>query len=189
MLLFFIVLYLVYWVYNSNWYNLKCIISDHNGQRYCIRDRKKLKEAVNLLAECVENMKKLVEHVKTKYPDDERVARLVNKFNPKKISETLPTSQYTAYSENKGERLAFCLNKGKDNNKKLIDLNTLTFVATHEMAHIMSVSIGHKKEFWDNMKFLIENASEINIYDPINYEKTPETYCGDEITNSPYFDE
>lgn len=27
--------------------------------------------------------------------------------------ETLPTSEYTAYSQNKGEKLAFCLNKEK----------------------------------------------------------------------------
>ena len=32
----------------------------------------------------------------------------------RKISETLPTSQYTAYSENKGEKLAFCTTTKKD---------------------------------------------------------------------------
>ena len=34
-------------------------------------------------------------------------------FNPKKVMETLPTSKFTAYSENKGEKIAFCLNKEK----------------------------------------------------------------------------
>ena len=38
------------------------------------------------------------------YPENEDVQRLVQKFNPTKISETLPTSEYTAYSENKGEK-------------------------------------------------------------------------------------
>ena len=33
---------------------------------------------------------------------------MAKKFNPRKISETLPTSEFTAYSENKGEKLAFC---------------------------------------------------------------------------------
>ena len=79
------------------------------------------------------------------HPEDERVQRLVQKFNPTKISETLPTSEFTAYSENKGEKLAFCLNKEKEGTQ-LIDLNTLTFVAIHELAHIMTESEGHKQE-------------------------------------------
>ena len=47
-----------------------------------------------------------------------------------KISETLPTSEFTAYSENKGEKLAFCITTTKKGSK-LIDENTLTFVAIH----------------------------------------------------------
>ena len=42
---------------------------------------------------------------------------MVENFNPTTIKETLPTSEYTAYSENKGEKLAFCLNKKKSNNE------------------------------------------------------------------------
>ena len=36
------------------------------------------------------------------------------------------------------------------------------FVAIHEIAHIMTKSIGHKPEFWNNFKFLLENAKEID---------------------------
>ena len=53
---------------------------------------------------------------------------MAKKFNPRKISETLPTSEFTAYSENKGEKLAFCTTTTKKGSK-LIDENTLTFVA------------------------------------------------------------
>ena len=45
----------------------------------------------------------LVEYMNTKYPDQENVRRLVEGYNPQRIMETLPTSEYTAYSENKGE--------------------------------------------------------------------------------------
>jgi hypothetical protein len=124
-----------------------------------------------------------------KYPNDERVKRLVKNFNPRKISETLPTSEYTAYSENKGEKLAFCLNKHNENNRKLIDINTLTFVSIHELSHVMTLSIGHTPEFWDNMKFLLEDAVEIDIYKPIDYSKEQGYYCGDDITNNPLYDE
>ena len=76
-----------------------------------LRERSKLNKAVDLLAEVTNKCKALVEYVKQKHPDNDAVKRLVENFNPKKITETLPTSSYTAYSENKGEKIAFCLNK------------------------------------------------------------------------------
>jgi len=171
----------------SDAFNLKCIISDVDGERYCVRERSTMQLAADLLANVTQKMKDLVEYTAKKFPDDDRVHRLVQKFNPTKISETLPTSEYTAYSENKGEKLAFCLNKQK-NGSKLIDINTLTFVAIHEMAHIMTVSEGHKQEFWQNFKFLLEQAKAANIYQPIDYKNNPEPYCGMEINDNPYYD-
>jgi len=171
----------------SDAYNLKCIISDVDGERYCVRERAKIQLAANLLSNVTKNLKDLVTYCAKKYPSDEKVIRMVQKFNPTKISETLPTSEYTAYSENKGEKLAFCLNKKKDGTK-LIDINTLTFVAIHELAHIMTVSEGHKQEFWQNFKFLLEQAKAANIYDPVDYKKNPEPYCGMDITDNPYYD-
>jgi predicted metal-dependent hydrolase len=32
------------------------------------------------------------------------------------------------------------------------------FVAIHEMSHTCTKSVGHKSEFWENFKFLLENA-------------------------------
>uniref|UniRef100_A0A6C0HC01 WLM domain-containing protein n=1 Tax=viral metagenome TaxID=1070528 RepID=A0A6C0HC01_9ZZZZ len=173
--------------YESENYNLKCIISTVDGNKYCVRDRALLNDAADLLAQVTQKMKDLVSYMKKKYPGDPDVDRLVKGFNPKKISETLPTSELTAYSENKGEKLAFCLNKTK-NGQTLIDLNTLTFVAIHELAHIMTKSIGHKQEFWQNFKFLLENAKEAGIYTPEDYKSKPQSYCGMTITDNPYYD-
>ena len=171
----------------SDSYNLKCIISDVDGETYCVRDRAKLELAADLLAQVTQKCKDLVLHLGKKYPEDEAVQRLVQKFNPTKISETLPTSEYTAYSENKGEKIAFCLNRQK-NGTKLIDINTLTFVAIHELAHVMTTSEGHKQEFWQNFKFLLEQAKAAGIYEPIDYKKKPEPYCGMDISDNPYYD-
>ena len=126
--------------------------------------------------------------MKNKYPDDPRVIQLVENFNPQKISETLPTSELTAYSENKGEKVAFCLNKTKQNNSKLIDLDTLTFVSLHELAHVMTTSIGHKQDFWQNFKFLLENAKAAKLHDPVDYKKQPNEYCGMTISDNAYYD-
>jgi hypothetical protein len=171
----------------SELFSLKCVISTVDGNKYCVRDRAQVNEAADLLAQATKKCKELVGYVGKKYPDDPDVKRLVEGFNPQKISETLPTSELTAYSENKGEKLAFCLSKSK-NSVTLIDINTLTFVALHELSHIMTKSIGHKQEFWQNFKFLLENAKAANIYQPVDYKKNPQGYCGMTITDNPYYD-
>ena len=102
--------------------------------------------------------------------------------------ETLPTSEYTAFSENKGEKLAFCLNKQREGVSNMIDEHTLMFVALHELSHIATKSIGHKTEFWDNFKFLLQNAKESGVHVPEDYKKKPIEYCGMEIKDNPYYD-
>ena len=187
-IILFIVL-ISYRIYlNTDLFQLKCIISDIDGEKYCVRERAKLKLAADRLAMVNENMKSLVNYCIEKFPNNENIIRLHKGFNPKRITETLPTSEYTAYSENKGEKIAFCLDTKKNNAGKLIDLNTLTFVAIHELAHVASKSIGHTPEFWKNFKFLLIQAEKINIYIPIDYKNNPESYCGMEITDNPYFD-
>jgi hypothetical protein len=173
--------------YDSDTFNLKCIIASKDGNRYCVRERAKLNEAANLLASVTEKCKQMVAYMKETHPTDDRVKRLVEGFNPKKISETLPTSELTAYSENKGEKIAFCLNTTKQG-ADLIDINTLTFVALHELSHIMTSSVGHKQEFWQNFKFLLENAKAANIYQPVDYKKSPKEYCGMTLNDNPYYD-
>lgn len=175
-------------IYNeSEMFQLKCIISDVDGNKYCVRETAKLELVADLLAKITKNMKDLVTHMGKTYPDRKNVQRLVKNFNPKKIYETLPTSEYTAYSENKGEKLAFCTTTTKKGNK-LIDENTLTFVAIHELSHLATKSVGHTDEFWSNFKFLLKEAKKEKIYNPVDYKKNPQPYCGMTITDNPYFD-
>ena len=62
------------------------------------------------------------------------------------------------------------------------------FVAIHELAHIASETVGHNDEFWNNFKFLLDNAVEIKIYSPVDYKKNNIEYCGMKITDNPYYD-
>lgn len=171
----------------SDLFQLKCIISNVDGKKYCVRERNKLELAADKLAEVNKNMTLLVDSCKKKYPTKDNVSRLVSGYNPTKIYETLPTSEYTAYSENKGEKLAFCLDTEKTNGQ-LIDLNTLTYVALHELAHIATKEVGHTDEFWKNFKFLINEAKSLNIYNPVDYKNSPVRYCGMTIKDNPYYD-
>jgi hypothetical protein len=189
MLVIVLLFYLCIQIYkDTDYFHLKCIISDVDGKQYCVRDRTKLHLAADKLAKTNNNLKKLVSHCGEKYKTRENIKRLVEGFNPAKIVETLPTSKFTAYSENKGEKLAFCLNKNKNGKGGLIDLNTLMFVAIHEVAHIATSSIGHTDEFWKNFKFLLQEAKQIGVYNPENYKENPKNYCGMKITDNPYYD-
>lgn len=179
----------IYIFFKSDDFQLKCIVSTVDGQKYCVKERNRMNEAADLLATTTAKLKELVAYVKQRYPDQDNVKRLVANFNPKKIMEILPTSEYTAFSEGKGLKIAFCLNVTKTGNAdNLIDQHTLMFVAIHELSHVMTKSIGHKTEFWDNFKFLLENAKEAGIHEPVDYSKTPKEYCSLQITDSPYFE-
>jgi hypothetical protein len=187
-LIIFIIIIATKLYLNSDTFNLRCIISDVNGNTYCVRDRNKLDLAADRLAHVNNNLNKLVNHLSKKYPENDNVQRLINGYNPKKIYETLPTSEFTAYSENKGEKLAFCLDTEKNSKGRLIDMNTLMYVALHEVSHIATKSVGHTDEFWSNFKFMITEAKAINIYNPIDYKKDPARYCGMNISDNPYYD-
>ncbi len=187
-ILIFFIIYVCLKIYQeSDAFNLKCIVSDVDGNKYCVRETAKLELVADLLAKVTGNMGKVVKHLAEKYPDRENVKRLKDGFNPKKIVEILPTSKYTAYSENKGEKLAFCTTKEKHGNN-LIDQNTLTFVALHELSHIATKSVGHTSEFWNNFKFILKEAVPMGIYKPVNYKKKPTKYCSMTITDNPYYD-
>jgi hypothetical protein len=184
------VLYVSYSMYSeSDYFQLKCIIADANSKKYCVREREKLQEAASLLADVSDRLETLVRNMSRDAPDDPLVQRIAQKFDARKIKEILPTSEYTAYSENKGEKLALCLNEVKeDAESKLIDRNTLMYVAMHELTHVGTVSVGHGKEFWQNFKTIIEYAVKYKLYEPVDYKKQNQLYCGMNLTDNPYFD-
>jgi hypothetical protein len=176
-----------YMYFENSEFQLKCVVSTVDGNKYCVRETSKIKDSADLLAKVTDKCRKLVKYVGEKFPDQDNVKRLVNGFNPQKVMETLPTSEFTAYSENKGEKLAFCLNTEKGGNT-MIDEHTLTFVAIHELSHIATKSIGHKSEFWENFKFLLEQAKASGIHTPRDYKNEPQKYCGMTIRDNPAFD-
>jgi hypothetical protein len=160
--------------------------STADGNTYIVRNLPDKVAAANLLAHVRKNLM-IVEYMYTKYPDDERVQFMHHNFNADAISESLPYAGYTSYSVNKGEKINFCVRQ-RDSTNSLVDNNTIMFVALHELAHLMTKSIGHEQEFWDNMEFLLKNIMEsnLNIINYVPYHKKPQEYCGTSITDTPY---
>jgi hypothetical protein len=178
----------IYIYFKSDDFQLTCIVSTVDGNKYCVRERNRLQESADLLATVASKCKKLVDYLHDKYPDRTDVRKLFENFHPNKIVEILPTSSYTAYSENKGEKLAFCLNVTKGGTDNLIDEHTLMFVALHECSHIFTYNeIGHTPVFWANFKFLLEEAKAAGLHEPVDYSNQPTEYCSMKISDSPYF--
>jgi hypothetical protein len=134
-----------------------------------------------MLARINNDLTTLVQNVKPE--DKEGVEQLKEYFDPNNITENGPNGKYKAYSVNKGEQLSLCLRDAKTD--EFLDMNIIIFVAIHELAHIMTDEIGHTQKFWDNMKFLLEKAIELNVYTPVNYKDDPQDYCGLLINSTP----
>ena len=160
------------------------IKSDVDNNEYLVRNVDDKEKAANILANLRIKLQTICNVMKEKFPKDESVMRMIQKFNPENISESAKSSQYTSYSVNKGEKIVFCIRQ-KDEAQSLVDENTLSFVAIHELAHIMTKSIGHTSEFWDNFKRLLHIAIENNLYTKEDYHKSPKEYCGITVSDTP----
>jgi hypothetical protein len=155
-----------------------------NGNEYLVRNLPDKNEAANKLGSISDSLKNLVNGLNEN--DDKKgeyIKQLKESFNPEYITENIPGSVYVAYSVNKGEELSLCIRE-KDT-EKFIDDNTIIFVAIHELSHIMTPETGHTPLFWDNMKYLLEQASSQGIYMPVDYSQSPVEYCGMDINSTP----
>jgi hypothetical protein len=83
LILTLIVIVLVVWMnYETTHADLTYVTSTVDGRQYLVRNRVDKMEAANLLANIRSNLKKLVEYLRINYISDDKVSRLVSKFDP-----------------------------------------------------------------------------------------------------------
>jgi predicted metal-dependent hydrolase len=184
-LLFFIsimVLFCIFHKVNHAKHILK-LQSSVDNRIYIVRKELNAQEAADKLARINQKIINLLTYFRQGNYMTSDIKRLSDKYNPNQLSETLPGSKYTSYSVNKGEQISLCI---RHSDNTFIDDNTVIFVLLHELAHIMTTSVGHTKEFWDNMKYLLEQGEILGIYKPVDYSENPVNYCGMIINSSPY---
>lgn len=160
--------------------------SQTDGNTYHVQNLPDKQEACERMAKIRQNLEKLVQMYKDDPSSmaDPRVKNLVERFNPQNMCENDIDATTTSYSENKGEKIVICL-RDKRHPFPFVDENTVMFVLLHEMAHLMTTTIGHTPEFWANFKRILHDAVQCGIYTPVNYTKTPTPYCGMTITDTP----
>jgi hypothetical protein len=170
-------------------YPLVQVTSKIDGKSYWVRDMRDKQQAADLLAKVRLRMKKLYAHLQSSYPDKPQVRRLVQRFepNPERILESTPDAEHTSYSVNKGEKVHLCLRQRQGTDESLVNENVMVFVSLHEMAHMVTDSIGHEPEFWNNFGWLLKEAEKTGVYQYQDFKAHPVRYCGTQITDAPLY--
>jgi len=165
------------------------IIEGIDGNNYYVRNDDNKDEAVKILSELRENLKKLINFIEENSANDkeyyiykDNINSIKNKIDEVIIKETPSNSSYTSYSVNKGEELYLCIRSKKTN--KIHDINDLLYVAIHEIAHIGCPEIGHTDLFFKINLYLLKKAIEFNLYKYDDYNNKPREYCGINLNNT-----
>lgn len=179
-ILFVMVLIIV--MYIRQYYGeVEIVTAKPDGRKYVVRKLPDRDEAAALLARINKKLLRLVHHMVARYPDDPAVRRLHENFNPDALSEGGAEVGYTSYSVNKGEKIVMCLRQTDDT---FVEENVLVYVAVHELGHLMTDEIGHTDAFWSNFRWLAVEAVEIGVYRKVDFQESPQAYCGISITSS-----
>tara|TARA_B100001248_G_C27364822_1_gene448401 strand:+ start:157 stop:750 length:594 start_codon:yes stop_codon:yes gene_type:complete len=160
------------------------IIEDNKEFKYKVQDRDDKEEAAKRLHRLNFKIIQMINYLSEKDPDNQGVKRLKNRYKHDILNELHKGSNNTSYSVNKGEKLVICLRSKDDHSFQ--DENTVFFVVLHELAHIMTESIGHNDEFWNNFRYLLKHCIDIKLYKYQDFNNNPKPYCGIEITDTPY---
>ena len=140
------------------------------------------------------------------------VRNLLRRYNPDNLAENSPhdVSGDSSYCLDKGAVIALCLRRrradvprgalgalggriGIGNTDSTIvgelhDLDTLTFVTLHELAHTAIDDIDHPPKFWSTFKFLLDEARVGGLYTSPNFAARPIDYCGVHVSYNPHYD-
>ena len=171
-------------------YPLVMIKSSVDNKEYSVRDLPDKQEAADLMARVRIKLNNLKMHVETKFPDKAQVKQLMKNFEaePSRFIESTPDSDLTSYSVNKGESVHLCLRQREKDDESLVKEDVIMFVAIHEMAHMITKSVGHGPDFWNNFAWLIKEAETSGLYKSYDFKAHPVKYCGMSITDQPTYD-
>ena len=183
-LVLLITLILLYTFLHFNDFSLIFVKSGKDDNFHLVRNLPDRKIAANHMAEIKTRLIKIVKYLAEKFPKDPRVSRLNSRFNPDAIIETRIDSPHTSFSVDKGEEIHLCL-RDKSDNFNLHDINTLMFVALHELAHVASYNTGHDQEFKDNFVWILKYSTQIGIFKNVDYASKNVKFCGEVITSNP----
>jgi len=170
---------LLYFLYSKSKVYVK---SNIDNRYYQVKDNVLKQDSADLLAKVNKNILALIKHIENL---DTKPAYFKNlrKFDPDNIHENVINFD-TTYTLDKGRFIAFCLGPRNSDKLSLYDINTMMYVAIHELGHVVSNSTGHNNEFKRNFSDLLRKAINIGIYQYVDYSISPVDYCGISLTKN-----
>uniref|UniRef100_A0A6C0KM80 WLM domain-containing protein n=1 Tax=viral metagenome TaxID=1070528 RepID=A0A6C0KM80_9ZZZZ len=174
----------------SSSYPLVDVKSNEDGRSYRVRDMPDKQQAADLLARVRRKISNLYNTLRDKFPSKPQIKQWIQNFEPsaERFMESTPDAEHTSYSVNKGEKIHLCLRQREGQNESLVEENVMVFVALHEMAHVITPTLGHGPDFWNNFGWLLKQAEAQGIYQYQDFKAHPVSYCGLNITDSPAYD-
>lgn len=184
-----VIVLILIWISSTQKPSHVYVTSTVDNKKYYVRDLLDKQTAADTLAEVSRRMdtlvKKLIEKNTENGSNDSRVNRLKDIYlNRTELSESKPLKGVTSYTINK-KNMVLCV-RARDNDNTIVDVNTILFVALHELAHIATISVGHTDDFWANFRWILAYATDMGIYNYVDYAKHRKRYCGIYITDSPF---
>lgn len=167
------------------------VTSAVDNESYRVQEEFENKQrAADILAEINQMYVRIIYHLKKTQMGSPWAANIVflgEHYNPTVLGEHIPSNlNYTSYVAQKGKKIRLCLRTPEDR-RAFHDMNTIKFVALHELSHLMVQSYGHDETFWDAFRFLLREASSMNEIKLIDYAKAPVKYCGIDVTSNPFY--
>ena len=178
-----LILVIVYLIYSIN--NSGLTKAEFDGQIFMVQELPDKMKAVDLLIKLKNDLSTIAQKTLERAKDEKNseyigYMQIINdRLNTVYIREVEKDSPYTSYSVNKGEELVFCL-RNKETHQ-FYDYNKILYVAVHEIAHIGCPEVGHTKLFFELNRYILETAQQNNMYEFVDYNNTPEEYCGIQI--------
>lgn len=148
------------------------------GKEYAVKRAPDAQDMADRLAELELSLRRLLDGAGAMMPDDPRVAAIRRRWDGT-LSEA-EASEEVAFSVDK-RSIHVCL---RDARGAIEDLNASLFVLIHELAHVATADYGHSREFWANMRFLLELAERLGVYRYEPYDSRA-TFCGQALGTSP----
>jgi len=184
----------VYFFYVFVYDGTRNVKSSLDGKYYSVRNRSNRQTKADLLALIRLKLETIVRSLAaSEYSTNLAVRRLITNWNRGvTVKEIGNLETDAAYVINK-QYMSFCL--PDDTSSSLNKINLMTYVAIHELAHIMSDETGHGEEFVQNFEFLLNYSKRLNYTDPLTQKQLPvyiqldkintdDNYCGVPLINS-----
>ena len=169
--------------------NMTYVRSGYDGEQYIVEaSLAQSADAARAMSVINERITRLMGWLKSTHPRDRVTLNLLTRFNPDRIAEITPGNAFgfTSYTVDKGKSMRLCLRDKASYN--LHEIEELTFVGFHELAHVADWESDHALPFWQVFKYLLIEAKSAGIYNPTDYAVSPMKYCGMDVAYNPYFD-